>query len=117
MIAGEKCVKLEQCKQTITDLWPHENIVMTGKFSGRSNRPRETLMDCLRQQHEGILVMELIQSTQEWDLWRYKSWHELAMEVMLLNVVTVRFVEICEGLHELAMEVMMLNVVIVFLFC
>ena len=58
-----------------------ENIVTTGKINGRRGRgrPREMMLDGLRQWHGGISSVELIQNTSDRDLWRfmnaYASWH------------------------------------------
>ena len=48
-----------------------ENIVTTGKTKGKRDRgrPREIMLDGLRQWHGGISSAELIPNTKDRDLW------------------------------------------------
>ena len=50
-----------------------ENIVTTGKITGRRGRgrPREMIPEGLRQWHGGISSVELIQNTREQDMWLF----------------------------------------------
>ena len=49
-----------------------ENFVTTGKFEGKRSRgrPREMMLDGLRQWHGVISSAELIKNTKDRDLWR-----------------------------------------------